>query len=231
MKQLTTKAVASKELRIGSTLKFIRLTYLQTLKDVAEGTGLSIPFVSDIERGNAQPSLKTIVKLCEHFDIKVSELFIAVEKDYIGKAGELKEIRTSTTEEDYKRSKASLMAAEDEERIRRRILRAGSTMTGGWTTEYMTRDEAEAEEEGTTLTSQGFIRGETMTGAWTDEAMTSSGVAAIEREKLAETARKEVEAKEVEEDRTGYIEEEDEDEDDEEQPRVRWTPNGLEVPF
>jgi len=44
--------------------------------DLAEKTGLSIVYLSDIERGNKWPYLDTLVKLAEAFKIEVFELLI-----------------------------------------------------------------------------------------------------------------------------------------------------------
>ena len=69
-------------MKIGVTLKAIRETYKQTQTEAAKGIGVSVPFLSEIEREKSKPSLKTIVKICVHFDIKVSEFFQAVEKGF-----------------------------------------------------------------------------------------------------------------------------------------------------
>ena len=42
--------------------------------DLAEKSGLSIVYLSDIERGNKWPYLDTLVKLAEAFEIEVFEL-------------------------------------------------------------------------------------------------------------------------------------------------------------
>jgi len=42
--------------------------------DLAEKTGLSIVYLSDIERGNKWPYLDTLVKLAESFKVEVYEL-------------------------------------------------------------------------------------------------------------------------------------------------------------
>ena len=56
---------------IGPTFRQIRHHYKKTLKTVSEGTGLSISFLSDMERGRTNPSLKTIITLAGYYDLEV----------------------------------------------------------------------------------------------------------------------------------------------------------------
>lgn len=49
-------------------MRRIRKEYEKTLKEVSEGTGLSISFLSDMERDVTLPSLKTLVKLSEFYN-------------------------------------------------------------------------------------------------------------------------------------------------------------------
>ncbi len=50
-------------------LKRLRKMHKMTLKDVANHTGLSISFVSDIERGVTNPSIDTIDKLAACYGV------------------------------------------------------------------------------------------------------------------------------------------------------------------
>jgi len=51
----------------GQTIKRERKGYGLTLKELSQRTGISIAYLSDIERGRTDPSLKTIRKLYRFF--------------------------------------------------------------------------------------------------------------------------------------------------------------------
>lgn len=54
-----------------------------TLEQVSERTGLSVSFLSDIERGRSQPSLDTLEKLAECYQTNLAALFTEVDaQDY-----------------------------------------------------------------------------------------------------------------------------------------------------
>jgi len=57
-----------------SKLRLFRKGCNLTLKDVAARTGLSISFLSDIERGRSSPSLSTIKRLAEVYQAHVEDL-------------------------------------------------------------------------------------------------------------------------------------------------------------
>ena len=59
----------------NSWIKRIRKERGMTLKNVSEKTGLSISYLSDIERGRTEPSLKTLIKIMDIVDIHVESLF------------------------------------------------------------------------------------------------------------------------------------------------------------
>lgn len=58
---------------IGDRLRSLR--HNKKLKHVAEATGLSISFLSDMERGKSIPSLPTCEVLAQYYEITLSELF------------------------------------------------------------------------------------------------------------------------------------------------------------
>ncbi len=66
---------------LGKTLRNLRKTRRQTLSDVSQATGLSISFLSDIERNVTKPSVDTLNKLSQHYHIVLSELLKDVESD------------------------------------------------------------------------------------------------------------------------------------------------------
>ena len=61
-------------MEIGLTLRLLLKQYGWTQPDLAERTGLSQPFISSICRGEKQPSLENVLKLCEVFCITPNEL-------------------------------------------------------------------------------------------------------------------------------------------------------------
>jgi transcriptional regulator with XRE-family HTH domain len=59
---------------LASNIKALRGRKNWSQADLAEKSGLSIVYLSDIERGNKWPYLDTLVKLAEAFKIEVYEL-------------------------------------------------------------------------------------------------------------------------------------------------------------
>ena len=59
---------------VGRKLRELRKTYHYTLKDVKERTGLSISFLSDVERGQTKPSLDSLQKLAICYKVGTSDL-------------------------------------------------------------------------------------------------------------------------------------------------------------
>ena len=66
-------------MRLKDRLREIRTTRDLTLKNLAEATGLSVSYLSDIERGRTNPSLKTVEALADALDITVQTLLTGVE--------------------------------------------------------------------------------------------------------------------------------------------------------
>ncbi|MFL5707352.1 MAG: helix-turn-helix domain-containing protein [Ktedonobacteraceae bacterium] len=69
--------VPDKELRrkFGKLVRRLRHDREMTQEQLAELADLSINSVSQIETGQASPSLETIVKLAKAFEVDVGELF------------------------------------------------------------------------------------------------------------------------------------------------------------
>lgn len=61
--------------RLGPFIRARRLGQKMTLQDVATVTGLSVSYLSEIERGVVEPSIKTLHKLAEALWFHVSHLF------------------------------------------------------------------------------------------------------------------------------------------------------------
>ncbi len=66
---------------LGATLRRVRKNQRMTLVQVSEQTNLSISFLSDIERGKANPSLESLKKLAPVYGFKVEELERELERE------------------------------------------------------------------------------------------------------------------------------------------------------
>lgn len=66
--------ITMEKYRIGITLKKIRKSKSLTLKMLAEKSGLSISYISDIERNRTNPSLERLNDLSQALDIPISVL-------------------------------------------------------------------------------------------------------------------------------------------------------------
>jgi len=65
----------------GKTLRRLRVTKNLTQEQLGLEAGLRRTFISSLELGQKQPSLKTIQKLAAVLDLSLSKLFQQVEKD------------------------------------------------------------------------------------------------------------------------------------------------------
>ena len=62
-------------MKLGEILRSLRKgTHGQTLVQVSETTGLSVSFLSDVERGRTNPSLETLEKLARYYGTSVEYL-------------------------------------------------------------------------------------------------------------------------------------------------------------
>jgi len=66
---------------LGARLRAIRKKQRDTLADVGAQTGLSVSFLSDIERGRTQPSLDTLEKLATYYQLTINDLLEGVDAD------------------------------------------------------------------------------------------------------------------------------------------------------
>lgn len=90
---------------IGEKLKNIRKNIAKcTLLEVAQATGLSVSFLSDIERGRTNPSLDTLTKLSGFYNIPVADLMSDPDTEKMEQnffiPEELKEVKESEQIED-----------------------------------------------------------------------------------------------------------------------------------
>jgi len=66
---------------LGARLRAIRKQQGYTLADVGGKTGLSVSFLSDIERGRTRPSLDTLEKLATCYRLTINNLLDGVDSD------------------------------------------------------------------------------------------------------------------------------------------------------
>lgn len=65
--------------KLGSELRRLRKSRRLTLANVGEVTGLSVSFLSDVERGRTKPSLDTLEKLADFYGVSVNEILLGTE--------------------------------------------------------------------------------------------------------------------------------------------------------
>ena len=68
-------------MQLGARLRMLRKRRRYTLVDVSDETGLSVSFLSDIERGRTRPSLDTLEKLASFYQMTINELLGEVDLD------------------------------------------------------------------------------------------------------------------------------------------------------
>lgn len=61
--------------QVGERIKQIRKTTKLTQERLAEKTGLSVEYISRIERGVGQPSFKTLTSLAEVLNVHIKDFF------------------------------------------------------------------------------------------------------------------------------------------------------------
>lgn len=66
-------------MKLHERLRELRKERGLRLKDVSEKAGISIPYLSDLERGRTNPSLETLRTLSASYSITVQDLLAAVE--------------------------------------------------------------------------------------------------------------------------------------------------------
>ena len=67
-------------MKIGNRLKDLRKVRRMTLKVASQQSGLSVSFLSDMERGRTNPSLNTLFALSEVYNIKLRDMLNGVAK-------------------------------------------------------------------------------------------------------------------------------------------------------
>ncbi|WP_425462320.1 helix-turn-helix domain-containing protein [Micromonospora pisi] len=59
---------------IGSVLRRVRLRQGRTLRDVARSAGVSVPYLSEVERGRKEPSSEVLAAICRALGLHLAEL-------------------------------------------------------------------------------------------------------------------------------------------------------------
>lgn len=69
-------------MNLGEKLRMLRKSTRElTLVEVAKQTGLSVSFLSDLERGQTRPSLDTLEKLSKFYSVNINELIETINTD------------------------------------------------------------------------------------------------------------------------------------------------------
>jgi transcriptional regulator with XRE-family HTH domain len=72
--QLQARGSSKLLLNVGKTLKHLRLRHNVTLREVAEGSSLSVSFLKAVERGDSNISLGRLERLAAYFEIDLGAL-------------------------------------------------------------------------------------------------------------------------------------------------------------
>ncbi len=69
-------------MKISEKLRNIRTKEKNlTLKKLSEGTGISLPYLSEIERGISQPTVLTLEKIAKFYNLTLSEILSGANND------------------------------------------------------------------------------------------------------------------------------------------------------
>lgn len=63
---------------IGMVLRRIRLGQKRTLRDVAEAARVSVPYLSEVERGRKEPSSELLAAICSALELELTDLLSEV---------------------------------------------------------------------------------------------------------------------------------------------------------
>ncbi|WP_326559884.1 helix-turn-helix domain-containing protein [Micromonospora sp. NBC_01796] len=66
---------------IGSVLRRVRLRQGRTLRDVARMAGVSVPYLSEVERGRKEPSSEVLAAICRALGLHLADLLEQVRDD------------------------------------------------------------------------------------------------------------------------------------------------------
>jgi transcriptional regulator with XRE-family HTH domain len=63
---------------VGETLRGLRLRQRRTLREVSATARVSLGYLSEVERGQKEPSSELLAAICSALDVELSELFAEV---------------------------------------------------------------------------------------------------------------------------------------------------------
>ena len=63
---------------VGDTLRGLRLRQSRTLREVSTSARVSLGYLSEVERGQKEPSSELLAAICGALDVELSELFYQV---------------------------------------------------------------------------------------------------------------------------------------------------------
>ena len=63
---------------VGDTLRAVRMRQRRTLREVSSSARVSLGYLSEVERGQKEPSSELLAAICGALDIELSELFTEV---------------------------------------------------------------------------------------------------------------------------------------------------------
>ena len=66
-------------MKLGQRLRLIRKEHKLTLKELSQLSRLSVPYLSDMERGVVNPSIDTLQKVATAYNVSVKDLISGVE--------------------------------------------------------------------------------------------------------------------------------------------------------
>lgn len=69
---------------LGDVLRRTRLEQRRTLADVAKAARVSMPYLSELERGRKEASSEVLAAICDALEIELSDLLADVGRDLVG---------------------------------------------------------------------------------------------------------------------------------------------------
>ncbi|WP_375478215.1 helix-turn-helix domain-containing protein [uncultured Jatrophihabitans sp.] len=63
---------------VGDTLRAVRMRQRRTLREVSATARVSLGYLSEVERGQKEPSSELLAAICSALDVELSELFAEV---------------------------------------------------------------------------------------------------------------------------------------------------------
>jgi transcriptional regulator with XRE-family HTH domain len=63
---------------VGDTLRALRLRQRRTLREISASARVSLGYLSEVERGQKEPSSELLAAICGALDVELSELFAEV---------------------------------------------------------------------------------------------------------------------------------------------------------